>query len=443
MDEEYDCIVLGTGLTECILSGMLSVSGKKVLHMDRNKYYGGESASLTPLDQLFEKFGLPKPDESVYGKGRDWNVDLIPKFIMANGQLVKLLIHTGVTRYLEFKSVEGSYVMGKSGKISKVPADEREALSSDLMGLFEKRRFKNFLVFVQDFDENDPKTWKGVDPKTTTMEEVYQKNGLDPNTCDFVGHALALYRDDDYLKKPCLETIKKIKLYSDSLARYGKSPYLYPLYGLGELPQGFARLSAIYGGTYMLDKQVDELVMEDGKVVGVRSGGETAKCKQVYCDPSYAPDRVKKVGQVVRCICLMDHPVPNTKDALSTQIIIPQKQVGRNSDIYVTMTSYTTQVAAKGWFVAMVATTVETADPEKEIQPGIALLGPIKQKFLQISDVFAPTDDGAASQVFISKSYDPTSHFETTCKDVLDIFKRGTGEDFDFSKVKHTLEDQE
>ena len=49
----------------------------------------------------------------------------------------------------EFKSVEGSYVMGKSGKISKVPADEVEALGSDLMGLFEKRRFKNFLVFVQ------------------------------------------------------------------------------------------------------------------------------------------------------------------------------------------------------------------------------------------------------------------------------------------------------
>jgi len=39
-------IVLGTGLTECILSGVLSVEGKKVLHMDRNDYYGGESASL-------------------------------------------------------------------------------------------------------------------------------------------------------------------------------------------------------------------------------------------------------------------------------------------------------------------------------------------------------------------------------------------------------------
>ena len=37
---------------ECILSGLLSVSGKKVLHMDRNKYYGGDSASLSPLDEV-------------------------------------------------------------------------------------------------------------------------------------------------------------------------------------------------------------------------------------------------------------------------------------------------------------------------------------------------------------------------------------------------------
>jgi len=95
MDETYDCIVLGTGLTECILSGMLSVSGKKVLHMDRNKYYGGDSASITPLEDLFTQFGLPAPDAAQYGRGRDWNVDLIPKFLMANGKLVQLLIHTG------------------------------------------------------------------------------------------------------------------------------------------------------------------------------------------------------------------------------------------------------------------------------------------------------------------------------------------------------------
>ena len=45
----------------------------------------------------------------------------------------------------------------------------------------------------------------------------------------------------------------------------------------------------------------------------------------------------------------------------------------------------------------------------------------------QVSDVFEPVNDGRENQLFISKSYDATSHFETTCLDILDIFKRGTG----------------
>ena len=66
---------------------MLSVSGKKVLHIDRNEYYGGESASITPLEDLFKKFGFDQSFMQVeeYGRTRDWNVDLIPKFLMANG----------------------------------------------------------------------------------------------------------------------------------------------------------------------------------------------------------------------------------------------------------------------------------------------------------------------------------------------------------------------
>jgi Rab GDP dissociation inhibitor len=86
-----------------------------------------------------------------------------------------------------------------------------------------------------------------------------------------------------YITKPARSTIDRIVLYTASMARYGKSPYIYPLYGLGELPQSFARLSAIYGGTYMLDKKVDEIVTDPatGKVIGVRSGDETVKAKQV------------------------------------------------------------------------------------------------------------------------------------------------------------------
>ncbi|XP_039245305.1 rab GDP dissociation inhibitor beta [Pipra filicauda] len=330
MNEEYDVIVLGTGLTECILSGIMSVNGKKVLHMDRNSYYGGESASITPLEDLYKRFNLPGTPPESMGRGRDWNVDLIPKFLMANGQLVKMLLYTEVTRYLDFKVIEGSFVY-KGGKIYKVPSTEAEALASSLMGLFEKRRFRKFLVYVANFDENDPKTFEGVDPKKTTMRDVYKKFDLGQDVIDFTGHALALYRTDDYLDQPCQETINRIKLYSESLARYGKSPYLYPLYGLGELPQGFARLSAIYGGTYMLNKPIEEIVIENGKVVGVKSEGEVARCKQLICDPSYVSDRVTKVGQVIRVICILSHPIKNTNDANSCQIIIPQNQVNRKS----------------------------------------------------------------------------------------------------------------
>ena len=37
MDETYDAIVLGTGLKECILSGLLSVDGLKVREQERDR----------------------------------------------------------------------------------------------------------------------------------------------------------------------------------------------------------------------------------------------------------------------------------------------------------------------------------------------------------------------------------------------------------------------
>ena len=55
MDQEYDFVILGTGLTECILSGILSMENNKVLHLDQNPYYGGECASLN-LNQVMRIF---------------------------------------------------------------------------------------------------------------------------------------------------------------------------------------------------------------------------------------------------------------------------------------------------------------------------------------------------------------------------------------------------
>ena len=48
----------------------------------------------------------------------------------------------------------------------------------------------------------------------------------------------------------------------------------------------------------MLDRPDAEIVYEDGKVVGVKAQGETAKCKMVVCDPSYATDKCKTTAKV-------------------------------------------------------------------------------------------------------------------------------------------------
>jgi Rab GDP dissociation inhibitor len=111
--------------------------------------------------QLYRKFRGDQAPPAELGRDRDYAVDLIPKFIFASGELTKILVHTDVTRYLEFKQIAGSFVY-RDGKISKVPSTEMEAVKSPLMGLFEKRRAKKFFEFLQGWKDEDPATHNGI-----------------------------------------------------------------------------------------------------------------------------------------------------------------------------------------------------------------------------------------------------------------------------------------
>lgn len=75
------------------------ISGKRVLHIDRNPFYGGEGASVN-LTNLWKIFREKEEPNKELGHNRDWNIDLIPKYIMYGGKLVKILLKTRVSKYL-------------------------------------------------------------------------------------------------------------------------------------------------------------------------------------------------------------------------------------------------------------------------------------------------------------------------------------------------------
>lgn len=288
-----------------------------------------------------------------------------------------------------------------------------------------------------------------------TGEAFFKYWGLEKSTVEFLTHACCLYRDNSYLKAPAIELVKRMQLYLESKTRFAgmTSPYLYPLYGLGELPQAFARLAAVHGGTYMLNHSAGddgpvfgegafELVLDDaGVATGVRVMGVEAKAQIIVADPSYFPSRATKTGTVVRAIALVDQPLPSTniggEPAGSYQVIFPGGTIGRTNDLYLFCCSAPHKVAPTGKYIVFVSTTVETAGApgesaeavaRRELAAGLALLPSPLKIFFDMYELLTPTEGGQQSHVFVSESFDATTHFETAITDVLQMYERIMGE---------------
>lgn len=70
------------------------------------------------IPKVFIVLPLGCPVKRIYSYFLDYLLILFnpSQFIMANGSLVRVLIHTSVTKYLYFKAVDGSFVYNK-GKV--------------------------------------------------------------------------------------------------------------------------------------------------------------------------------------------------------------------------------------------------------------------------------------------------------------------------------------
>jgi len=129
------------------------MSGKRVLHIDRNPFYGGEGASVN-LTNLWKIFRDKEEPNKELGHNRDWNIDLIPKYIMYGGKLVKILLKTRVSKYLEWKR--------KIILIQPLTAPMSCKIKKEDFSPREERRCQKFLEAIQNFEEGNLKTYEGI-----------------------------------------------------------------------------------------------------------------------------------------------------------------------------------------------------------------------------------------------------------------------------------------
>ena len=193
----------------------------------------------------------------------------------------------------------------------------------------------------------------------------------------------------------------------------------------------------------MLNRDVEEIIYDDnGKFKGIKSQGETAYGKYLVAEPSYVAklNKVKSVGKVIRCICIMNHSIPKTKDVASCQIILPQRQINRKNDIFVAALNSTHCVCKKGYSLAIISTMVETDKPEEEIKPALELLGDVLEKFITVSDVYEPIEKDFKDNVFITNSFDPLSHFEHDTDNVIELYEKLTGTKLDMEVEEEKTE---
>lgn len=97
-------------------------------------------------------------------------------------------------------------------------------------------------------------------------------------------------------------------------------------------------------------------------------------------------------------------------------------------------------VSKKDCFIAIISTTVETKNPEAELEVAFDLVGKIQEKFVRITERYVPTTK-KSDGLFISDSFDATSHFENETENVLALYKDITGKELDLVNLPEDVEE--
>ncbi|KAE8701255.1 hypothetical protein F3Y22_tig00110548pilonHSYRG00643 [Hibiscus syriacus] len=330
----FDLIVIGTGLPESIIAAAASTASKSVLHLDPNPFYGSHFCSIPLADLpsfLSTHSTSPSPpyqqssDESnefsVLGlstrplyssiditrfspdlldkNSRKFNLDVAgPRVFFCADKSIELILNTGANQYMEFKSIDATFVGDNKGNFSSVP-DSRAAIFKDKsLGLTEKNQLMRFFKLVKGHLAGEQDVKISDEDLQSPFVDFLNKMGLPPKIKSFILYAIAMADYDQEDTGVCRDLLKtkdgidQLALYNASIGRFqnASGALLYPIYGQGELSQAFCRRAAVKGCIYVLRMSVTALLVDkdSGCYMGIRlASGQDIFSQKLIIDPTF------------------------------------------------------------------------------------------------------------------------------------------------------------
>ncbi|XP_038020676.1 rab proteins geranylgeranyltransferase component A 1 isoform X1 [Motacilla alba alba] len=299
-------------------------------------------------------------------EGRRFNIDLVSKLLYSRGLLIDLLIKSNVSRYAEFKNATRVLAF-REGKVEQVPCSRADVFNSRQLTMVEKRMLMKFLTFCLDYEQH-PEEYQ--DYENSTFAQFLQTRKLTPSLQHFILHSIAMVSETE---SSTLEGLQATKKFLQCLGRYGNTPFLFPLYGQGEIPQCFCRLCAVFGGIYCLRHAVRCLVLDraSGRCKAIVDHfGQRISANYFIVEDSYLSESTCTnvcYRQISRAVLITDQSVLNTDSEQQVSILtVPPLEPARAAVCVIELCSSTMTCMKDTYLVHLTCPSTKTAREDLE-----------------------------------------------------------------------------
>ncbi|XP_008491968.1 rab proteins geranylgeranyltransferase component A 1 isoform X1 [Calypte anna] len=299
-------------------------------------------------------------------EGRRFNIDLVSKLLYSRGLLIDLLIKSNVSRYAEFKNATRILAF-REGNVEQVPCSRADVFNSKQLTVVEKRMLMKFLTFCLEYEQH-PDEYQ--DYENSTFAQFLKTRMLTPSLQHFILHSIAMVSETD---STTLEGLQATKKFLQCLGRYGNTPFLFPLYGQGEIPQCFCRMCAVFGGIYCLRHPVRCLVVdkESGRCKAIVDHfGQRISANYFIVEDSYLPESICTnvcYRQISRAVLITDQSVLDTDSEQQVSILaVPPVTPGKPAVCVIELCSSTMTCMKNTYLVHLTCPSTNTAREDLE-----------------------------------------------------------------------------